>query len=53
MKLMAVMIAVLFLISTTWAQGQSTEKGRESEPKPTSAGATIVMSFIEKYAQGL
>jgi len=41
MKLMAVMIAVLFLISTTWAQGQSTENGRESEPMPTMNDITI------------
>ena len=35
MKLMAVMIAGLFLIRTPWTRGQSTENGRKSEPMPT------------------
>ncbi len=37
MKLMALMIVALSLISTTWAQGQHTQTGRKSEPMQTHA----------------
>ena len=38
MKVMAVMIAALSLISTTWAQGQHTENGRKSDTMLTDLG---------------
>ena len=52
MKLMAVMIAALTLISTTWAQGQHTQTGRKSEPMQTINDITMVAPALEKYAQG-
>ena len=52
MKLMAVTIAVLSLISTTWAQGQHTHNGRKSEPMQTVNDVTMVAPALEKYAQG-
>ncbi len=52
MKLMAVMIAALSLISTTWAQGQHAETGRKWEPMPTINDITMVAPALEKYAQG-
>ena len=51
MKLMAVMIAALF-ISTTWLQGQHTQTGRKSESMQTITDITIVAPALEKYAQG-
>src|SRR5438132_9170929 len=52
MKLMAAMIAVLSLISTTYAQGQHTHNGRKSEPMQTINDITTVAPALEKYAQG-
>jgi len=52
MKLMAVMIAALTLVSTTWAQGQRTQTGRKSEPMQTINDITMVAPALEKYAQG-
>src|SRR5207237_10712321 len=52
MKLMAVMIVALSLISTTWAQGQHTQTGRKSEPMQTMNDITMVAPALEKYAQG-
>ena len=52
MKLMALMIVALFLISTTWAQGQHTQTGRKSEPMQTMNDITMVAPALEKYAQG-
>jgi 4-carboxymuconolactone decarboxylase len=52
MKRMAVMIAALSLSSSTWAQGQHTEKGRKSELMPTIHDITMVAPALEKYAQG-
>src|SRR5438270_4608618 len=52
MKLMAVAIAALSLISTTWAQGRDTQNGRKSKPMQTVNDITIVAPALEKYAQG-
>src|SRR3989475_2663652 len=52
MKLMAVMIALLSLITTTWAQGQQTQNGRKSDPMQTITDITMVAPALEKYAQG-
>jgi len=52
MKLMAVMIATLSLISTKWAQGQHTQTGRKSESMLTINDITMVAPALEKYAQG-
>src|SRR5712671_1356401 len=52
MKLMALMIVALFLISTTWAQGQHTQTRRKSEPMQTMNDITMVAPVLEKYAQG-
>jgi len=52
MKRMAVSIAVLSLISTTWARGQRTQTGRKSEPMQTINDITMVAPALEKYAQG-
>jgi 4-carboxymuconolactone decarboxylase len=52
MKLMAVTIVALSLISTTWAQGQHTQNGRKSESMQTINDITMVAPGLEKYAQG-
>jgi 4-carboxymuconolactone decarboxylase len=52
MKRMAVMIAALSLVSTTWAQGQRTQTGRKSKPMQTINDITMVAPALEKYAQG-
>lgn len=52
MKLMAAMIAVLSLISSTYAQGQHTHNGRKSVPMETTNDITMVAPALEKYAQG-
>src|SRR6266571_594920 len=52
MKRMAVMIALLSLIRTTWAQGQQTQNGRKSDPMQTITDITMVAPALEKYAQG-
>jgi len=52
MKLMAVMITALSLISTLWAQGQHAQNGRKSEPMQTVNDITMVAPGLEKYAQG-
>ena len=52
MKLMALMIVALSLISTTWAQSQHTQTGRKSEPMQTMNDITMVAPALEKYAQG-
>ena len=36
MKLIAVMIASLFLITASWAQGDQTKDGRKSKPMNTA-----------------
>ena len=52
MKLVAAMIAVLSLISTTYAQGQHTHNRRKSEPMQTMNDIAMVTPALEKYAQG-
>jgi 4-carboxymuconolactone decarboxylase len=51
MKLMAVMIASLCLIATSWAQGNDTENGRKSKPMQTVKDIKMVAPALEKYAQ--
>src|SRR5437764_1012909 len=51
MKLMTVMIAALFLFSTSWAQGQHTQSGR-TESMQTASNFTKVAPALEKYARG-
>src|SRR5438128_2292783 len=50
MKRMAVMIASLCLITTSWAQGDHTERGRK--PMQTVNDSRMVAPALEKYAQG-
>jgi len=52
MKLIAVMIAALSLISTAWPQGQHIENGRKPETMPTVNDIMTVAPALEKYAQG-
>src|ERR1700758_3375134 len=52
MKLVAVMIAALSLISTTYAQGQHTYYGKKPELMQTTNDITMVAPVLEKYAQG-
>ena len=52
MKLLAVMIAALSLISTTYAQGQHTYNGKKPELMQTTNDITMVAPALEKYAQG-
>jgi len=51
MKLMAVMIAALSLITTSWAQGDHTKNGRKSKPMQTVNDSRMVAPALEKYAQ--
>jgi 4-carboxymuconolactone decarboxylase len=52
MKLMAVVIAALILVSTTVVQGQHTPTARKSKPMQTNNDITMVAPGLEKYAQG-
>jgi 4-carboxymuconolactone decarboxylase len=52
MKLMAVMIAALSLIRTSWAQGDQSNNGRKSKPMQTLNDSRMVAPALEKYAQG-
>jgi 4-carboxymuconolactone decarboxylase len=52
MKLMAVLIAALTLLGTTWAQGQHTKKGRGSESMQTTNEIAMVAPGLQKYAKG-
>src|SRR5712692_8169187 len=52
MKLMAVIIAALSLITTSWAQGDHTNNGRRSKPMQTVNDSRMVAPALEKYAQG-
>ena len=52
MKQMAVIIATIFIGSSTWAQSQQTENGRKPETMPTVNDMTMVAPALEKYAQG-
>ena len=52
MKLIAVTIAALSLISTSWAQGDQTKNGRKSKPMQALNDSRTVAPALEKYAQG-
>ncbi len=53
MKPIAVMIAALSLVTTSWAQGDHTSNGRRSKPMQTVNDSRMVAPALEKYAQGL
>ena len=52
MKQMAVRIATIFILSSTWAQSQQTENGRKPETMPTVNDITMVAPALERYARG-
>jgi len=52
MKLIAVMIASLCLITALWAQDDHTKDGRKSKPMQTVNDITMVAPALDKYAQG-
>jgi len=52
MRWIAVMIAALFLVSTSWSQGDHTSNGRKSKPMETENDSRMVAPALEKYAQG-
>src|SRR2546422_8199984 len=52
MKPIAVMIAALSLVTTSWAQGDHTNKGRRSKPMQRVNDSRMVAPALEKYAQG-
>ena len=52
MKLMAVLIAALTLVSSTVVQGQYTDTGRKPKPMRTNNDITMVAPALAKYAQG-
>src|SRR3974390_3131675 len=51
MRWIAVMIAALFLMSTSWSQDH-TSNGRKSKPMETENESRMVAPALEKYAQG-
>src|SRR5258707_6152419 len=52
MKPIAVMIAALSLVTTSWGQGDHTNNGRRSKPMQTVNDSRMVAPALEKYAQG-
>src|SRR6266581_2597577 len=52
MKPIAVMIAALSLVTTSWAQSDHTNNGRRSKPMKTVNDSRMVAPALEKYAQG-
>jgi 4-carboxymuconolactone decarboxylase len=52
MKLVAVIIAALTLVSTTAVQGQHRQTGRKPEPMQTNNDITMVAPALERFAQG-
>jgi 4-carboxymuconolactone decarboxylase len=52
MKLIAVMITSLCLITTSWAQDDHTKHGRKLEPMNTVKDITAVAPALGRYAQG-
>ena len=50
MKQIAVMIATLSLVTTSWAQGDRTENG--GKPMQTANDISMVAPALQKYAQG-
>jgi len=53
MRLIAVMMAALFVINMSWAQGNDTTGRRKSKPMQTANESGTVVPVLEKYAQGL
>ena len=51
MKLIAVMIASLCLIATSWAQDEHVKDGRK-KPMQTQKDIAMVAPALDKYAQG-
>jgi 4-carboxymuconolactone decarboxylase len=52
MKLLAVMIVALSLVTTSWAQGERTENGRKTKAMHAVNDTRMVAPALEKYAQG-
>ena len=52
MKLIAVMIGSLFLITASWAQGDHTKDGRKSKPMNTAKDSKTAAPALARYAQG-
>src|SRR5438445_12088584 len=52
MKRMAVIVAALSLIATSWAQGDHTKNGRKSKPMQTEDDSRMVAPALERYAKG-
>jgi 4-carboxymuconolactone decarboxylase len=52
MRLIAVMIPLLFVITTSWAQRNGTTRRRKSKPMQTESETRTMVPALEKYAQG-
>jgi len=52
MKIIALMFAALFLVGTSWPQGQHTSKARRLTAMQTLSEINMVAPALEKYAQG-
>src|SRR5213596_1943775 len=52
MKLIPMIVASLFLASTSWAQNSRAADGRKSKPMPTLNDSRMVAPALEKYGQG-
>jgi len=52
MRLIAVMIPLLFVITTSWAQRNGTTSRRKSKPMQTESETRTMVPALEKYAQG-
>jgi len=52
MRLIVVMIPLLFVITTSWAQRNGTTSRRKSKPMQTESETRTMVPALEKYAQG-
>jgi 4-carboxymuconolactone decarboxylase len=52
MKLIAVMISTLCMVTTSWAQDDHTKEGRKSKPMQAANDISMVAPALQKYAQG-
>ena len=52
MRLIVVMIPLLFVITTSWAQRNGTTSRRKSKPMQTDSETRTMIPALEKYAQG-
>jgi len=52
MRLIAVMITLLFVLTTSWAQRNGTTSRRKSKPMQTESETRAMVPALEKYAQG-